>query len=71
MQKWEYLTWGTEDTFGYSGARIYHVNGEDVDDHRSIYEALAEAGENGWELVDTIKTEYRLALVFKRPKVEG
>ena len=71
MPKWEYQTWGTDDTFGYTGGRVELVNGEDTEDDRPIYVALAEAGNDGWELVSTIATKYRVVLVFKRPRVEG
>jgi hypothetical protein len=71
VPKWEYLTWGTDDAFGYTGSHVNHVNGEDATDERSIYEALAKAGEDGWELVSAIQTKYRVVLMLKRPVPEG
>ena len=67
---WEYMTWGTDDAFGYTGGRVELVNGEDIVDDRPIYVALADAGRDGWELVNTLATKYRVVLVFKRPLVE-
>jgi len=65
---WEYMTWTTTDT--KSGRSIRLVNGERLDEYRPEYPALAEAGEQGWELLAVVagsgKQEH--VLYFKRPK---
>jgi hypothetical protein len=66
VPKWEYLTWATDNAFGYSGARVIHVNGDEVEDERPIYEAFNAIGRDGWEMVNTMKTEFRVVFVFKR-----
>ncbi len=73
MPKWEYMTWDL-DPPGVAGgeAIVQRVNGERI---RSgpVALALAQAGEDGWELVaaTTSDNRYRATLFFKRPKEEG
>jgi hypothetical protein len=71
VPKWEYMTWTTTDT--KSGRSIRLVNGERLDEYLPEYPALAEAGEQGWELLTVVagsgKQEH--VLYFKRPLTES
>ena len=70
MPTWEYMTWDTINTL--SGRSIRLVNGERLDEYRPEHPALAEAGEQGWELVAVVATggKQEFALYFRRPKAE-
>ena len=66
MQQWSYMTWRAEH-LGGENARVRAVNGEEFDgkERPSFYEALARAGEDGWELVNVDANDG--VLIFKRP----
>ena len=71
MPQWEYMTLDTIET--KSGRAVRLVNGERLDEYRPEHPALAEAGEQGWELQAVVATGGRqeYTLYFKRPKAEG
>jgi hypothetical protein len=63
---WEYQTWTTADT--KAGRSIREINGEALGEYRPEYPALAEAGQQGWELVGVVASGVKNAhtLYFKR-----
>ena len=67
---WEYMTWRLTNNPGTADARVRHVDGEEFDskERPSLYEALREAGDAGWELV---ATPDNVSMIFKRRKPEG
>jgi hypothetical protein len=70
VPKWEYMTLRAE-AVGTAKACVLSVNGEEFDtkERPSFYEALARAGEDGWELVAL--EPGRVVMIFKRPLGEG
>ena len=70
MSKWEYTTWRVRSMWGQH-ARLLVVDGVEfaAEERPPLYEALARAGEDGWELVAADPAEG--AMMFKRPKAEG
>jgi hypothetical protein len=64
---WEYMTWRVSD-LGEASAHVRIVNGEELDrkERPPFYEALARAGDDGWDLVGIASD----TLIFKRPKSE-
>jgi hypothetical protein len=69
--KWEYMTWTTADT--KAGRSVRLVNGEQLEEYPLEHPALAEAGDQGWELVSVVSAGSRQdhTLYFKRPKAGG
>jgi hypothetical protein len=67
MVKWQYMTWRVGD-FGGASAHVRIVDGEELErkERPPFYEALARAGEDGWELVGMDSD----TLIFKRPLSE-
>src|SRR5688500_5539544 len=63
---WEYQTWTTGDT--KAGRSVREINGESLAEYRPEYPALAEAGQQGWELVGVVVSGVKNAhtLYFKR-----
>ena len=77
MATWEYQTWRVEGV-GSEGAVVIQLDGQHLrhrnDDHRlPFYQALADAGAEGWELTGTVSHGggYSAALILKRPRQEG
>jgi len=70
VQQWEYMTWRISSGLGETDARVQIVDGERFDskERPSLYEALARAGDDGWELLAVTDSQ---GMIFKRPKVEG
>lgn len=68
--KWEYTTWRVRSIWGQH-AQVLVVDGVEfaAEERPPLYEALARAGEEGWELVAFDPVEG--AMIFKRPKAEG
>jgi hypothetical protein len=68
MQRWEYMTWYTPKP-GAPGSTVSTIDGKRMGEERpSLYEALAAAGDEGWELVGVSPGN---VLFFKRLKAEG
>jgi hypothetical protein len=67
VPKWEYMTWTVTPDMSGNNPLVATVNGRTAREQRRLYEALCEAGADGWELVST--GEFRL--IFKRPSSEG
>jgi hypothetical protein len=67
VQRWEYTTWKVRSIWG-SHSQILMVDGQEIDSEErpSFYEALARAGEDGWELMAFNSADG--AMIFKRPK---
>ena len=62
MQKWEYITIGTVNSYGLQ----YKMNGEKQNQWKDkhLHEVLADLGNEGWELLSFDGGSY----IFKRPK---
>jgi hypothetical protein len=71
MPRWEYMMWTTTET--KAGRSVRLMNGERPEAYPLEYPALADAGEQGWELLAVVAagTKNEHVLYFKRPKVEG
>jgi hypothetical protein len=70
-QRWEYMTWRVYHV-GHDDAGVVYVDGVHTSDQGSYYARLAEAGEEGWELINASHEDGDIAaLIFKRPKAEG
>jgi len=69
VPQWQYMTWRV-DGFGDAGGTISIVDGNELksQERPPLYEALARAGADGWELVAVTD---RSRMIFKRPLVEG
>ena len=67
MRQWEYMTWRITSGLGDADARVRFVDGEEFSskERPALYEALARAGDDGWELVAVTDGQ---SMVFKRPK---
>ena len=63
MQKWEYVTLGTVNSYGLQ----YKLNGEKQNQwkDKNLHEVLADLGNEGWELLSYDGGNY----IFKRPKI--
>jgi hypothetical protein len=68
---WEYMTLDTTDT--KAGRAIRQINGTRLEEYRPEHAALAEAGEQGWELVAVVVSGMKNGhtLYFKRPLPEA
>lgn len=70
VSKWEYTTWRVRSIWGQR-AEVLVVDGAEfaAEERPPLYETLARAGEDGWELVAYDSNDG--AMIFKRPKAEG
>ena len=71
MQRWEYMMWTTTET--RTGRAVRLVDGERLEEYRLESPALAEAGDQGWELLAVVAVggKHDHTMYFKRPKAEG
>ena len=70
VPKWEYTTWRVRSIWGQR-AEVLVVDGVEfaAEERPPLYETLAQAGEQGWELMAFDSADG--AMIFKRPKVEA
>ena len=77
MQKWEYITVGTDkaqkvDTINgehqHEKDRIFFTIVRGIED---LYAGLTRLGDEGWEVAGTASMEHSVLIILKRPKPEN